>query len=167
MTTISWSQVSESEHIVQFCETDAFLIGSLSEFISTGLKLGDICIVLATEPHQTSLEQRLQRDGLEVDTARVRGEYISFDAAATLSQFMINGALSQERFFEIIGDIIEQAGQGRSRVRIFGELVTLLWEDGYRTEAIRLEELWNILAKTHSFSLFCTYPMYGFDGEMY
>ena len=167
MTTISWNQVSESDHIVQFCETDAFLIDSLSEFVGTGLKLEDVCIVLATEPHRASLEQRLQREGLEVDIARVRGQYISIDAAAALSKLMVDGALSQERFVEVVGGIIEQAGQGGSRVRIFGELVALLWEDGYRAEAIRLEELWNTLAKSHSFSLFCAYPMYGFGGEVY
>ncbi len=167
MTTISWSQVSTSEHIVQFCETDEYLIHSLSEYIHTGLKAGEACIVLATQPHRESLEQRLQEEGLDVDTARVRGQYVSFDAATTLAEFMVDGELDSERFVEVVGDIILRTGQGRGHVRIFGELVALLWKDGYRTEAIRLEELWNTLAQTYSFSLFCAYPMHGFGGEVY
>src|SRR5207248_431872 len=50
---------------------------------------------------------------------------------------------------------------------IFGELVALLWADGNRAAAIRLEELWDDLGKTHSFSLFCSYPMHDFSGEVY
>ena len=47
-----WSVMSESEHFVQFYETDAFLIHSVSEFIGAGLRAGDACIVLATESHR-------------------------------------------------------------------------------------------------------------------
>ncbi len=41
-------------------------------------------------------------------------------------------------------------------------MVALLWEEGNQAGAIHLEELWNDLARTHSFSLFCAYPMHGF-----
>jgi PAS domain S-box-containing protein len=97
----------------------------------------------------------------------VRGQYISLDAAATLAEFMVDGALDPKRFVELVGDIILRTGQGRSRVRIFGELVALLWASGNREEAIHLEELWNGLAQVYSFSLFCAYPMHGFGGEAY
>ncbi|HEU0048917.1 MAG TPA: hypothetical protein VFQ43_15100 [Nitrososphaera sp.] len=40
MTTASWIEISEAEHFVQFCETDAFFINSVSEFIGTGLRAG-------------------------------------------------------------------------------------------------------------------------------
>ena len=83
--------MSESEHFVQFCETDAFLIHSVSEFIGAGLRAGDACIVLATKPHRESLEERLEGDGLEVAAASVRGQYVSIDAAAMLSKFMVDG----------------------------------------------------------------------------
>jgi signal transduction histidine kinase len=41
-------------------------------------------------------------------------------------------------------------------------MVNLLWTDGNPEAAIRLEELWNDLASTHSFSLLCTYAMGNF-----
>ena len=44
-------------------------------------------------------------------------------------------------------------------VRAFGEMVALLWAEGNHAAAIRLEGLWNELQKSHSFSLFCAYPM--------
>src|SRR5579863_5174729 len=174
MTTISkksqtsnWSEMSEDEHFVLFCETEAFLIDSVSEFIGTGLMAGDAVIVIATEAHRESLEERLKADGLVVTVAHARGQYISIDAAATLSQFMVDGLPEPGRFNEVIENIIAQAAQGRRRVRIFGEMVALLWADGNRAAAVRLEELWNDLSRTHSFSLFCAYPMQGFGGDVY
>src|SRR5438128_12400917 len=80
---------------------------------------------------------------------------------------MIDGSPDPERFAEVIGSIITRAAKGRCHVRIFGELVALLWADGKRAAALRLEELWNDLARTYSFSLFCAYPMQGFGVEVY
>ena len=160
-------QAGQSEHFVQFCETDAFLMDSVSAFIGAGLRAGDAVIVLATKPHTESLEERLKGDGLEVAAARVRGQYVSMDAAATLSKFMVDGSPEPGRFAEVVGSMIALATQGRRHVRIFGEMVALLWAEGNRAAAVRLEELWNDLGKTHSFSLCCAYPMQGFDREVY
>jgi signal transduction histidine kinase len=44
-------------------------------------------------------------------------------------------------------------------------MVALLWADGNRQAAIYLEQLWNRLAQTKCFSLFCAYPMSSFDRE--
>ncbi len=167
MATAFRSEMSQSEHFVQFCETDAFLMNSLSEFIGTGLRAGEACIVVATQPHRESLEERLKEDGLEVAAARMQGQYVSLDAVTTLSQFMVDGEPSPGRFAEVVGSIITGAANGQRRVRIFGEMVALLWADVNRAAAIRLEELWNDLARTHSFSLFCAYSMQGFGGEGY
>ncbi len=160
-----WSAMGASEHFVQFCETDEFLIHSVSAYIGDGLRLGDACIVLATESHRESLEERLKGDGLEVAATHLRGLYASIDAAATLSKFMVEGSPEPGRFAEVVGSMIARAAKGQRRVRIFGELVALLWADGNRAAAIRLEELWNDLGKVHAFSLFCAYPMHGFGGE--
>ncbi len=159
--------MSEFEHFVQFCETDAFLAQSVSKFISAGLMKGDATIILATQAHRESIEEHLIADGLAVTVARARGRYISLDAATTLPQIMAGDSIDPVRFNKVIGNIIKQAAKGSRNVRVFGELVALLWADGNRAAAIQLEELWNDLARRHSFSLFCAYPMAGFDGDAY
>lgn len=67
----------------------------------------------------------------------------------------------------MIGNVIASVTDGRSRVRAFGEMVALLWAEGNHGGAIRLEELWNDLQNSHSFALFCAYPMNGFGGEKF
>jgi signal transduction histidine kinase/CheY-like chemotaxis protein len=160
-----WSEMGESDHFVQFYETDAFLLDSLSGYIGTGLSTGDACIVVANGAHRLGLEEKLQASGLDVAAARARGQYVSLDAAETLSKLMVDGQPEPGRFADIVGGIITRAAEGGRRVRIFGEMVALLWAEGSYDAAIRLEELWNGLGQTYSFLLFCAYPMNGFDGE--
>jgi PAS domain S-box-containing protein len=149
----------EAEHFVQFYEADAFLLNSLRDFIHAGLEAGEVCIVLATKAHREALNQGLEAIGVSVSEAQTAGQYLAWDAAETLAKLMEGDALAPERFTERVGGIVTQAAQGQRRVRIFGELVALLWASGNPSAAIQLEELWGSLQQTQSFLLFCAYPM--------
>lgn len=157
-----WHEKGEFEHLVQFYDTDAFLVDFLSEFTGTGLREGDVSIIIATKAHRDSLEERLQANGLDLAAARVSGAYISLDASETLSKIMVDGLVAPGRFAEVVGGLIIHAALTKRRVRVFGEMVTLLCEDGNYADAIRLEELWSELGNSHEFSLCCAYPMHGF-----
>jgi signal transduction histidine kinase/CheY-like chemotaxis protein len=157
-----WSGMGEHDHFVQFYETDSSLLNSLSDYIGTGLREGDGCIVVTREAHRERLDERLKDYGLDVAAARACGQYVSLDAGEALSQFTVDGHAEPERFSEIIGSVIARTAEGRRRVRIFGDMVALLCDEGNHAGAIHLENLWNDLSKTHSFSLFCAYPMNNF-----
>jgi excisionase family DNA binding protein len=158
-------KISAYDHFVQFYETDAFLLSSLKNFVSTGLAAGDASIVIATGPHRAGLEERLRADGLDVATARTDDQYISLDATEMLPTVMVDGAPEARRFAEVVASIIARAAKGQRRVRIFGELVALLGMDGNYPAAVRLEAFWNDLQKAHPFTLLCAYPMDLFGGE--
>ena len=162
---LDWSELRESQHFAQFYETDDFLLNALSGFIGAGLSTGEAGIVVTTRTHGEGLEELLQKYGLDLGTARASGQYVLLDAAETLSKFMVDGSPDPARFIEVLGDIVAHAAQGRRGVRIFGEMVALLWTEGKYDAAIRLEGLWNNLRETHSFVLLCGYPISGFDDE--
>ena len=166
-TRLDWSEMNGSDHFVQFYEADEFLVNSICRFITTGLSSDDACIVVATKTHRDELDECLKARGLDVAAASASGQYVALDAEETLSKFMIKGSPEPEPFDELIGNIITQAGKGRNRVRVFGEMVALLWAEGNCNAAIRLEELWNDLQKKHSFLLFCAYPINGFGGDAF
>ncbi len=157
-----WSALTEPEHFVQFYETDEYFLDSLEPFVITGLLAGDGVILAATGSHLKSLESRLLEGGFDVAGAVASGQYVALNAEDAVAQLMIDGVLSFQRFMGLIGGTVAQAAEGRSRVRIFGELVALLWADGDYDSAIQLEKLWNDLSKIHPFSLFCAYPLSGF-----
>jgi signal transduction histidine kinase len=162
-----WTKMSEPDHFVQFYESEAFLLTSLNDFIGAGLDSGDACIVVATKAHRAELKCRLRESGRNPVNARTSGRYISLDAAETLSKFMVAGAPDAKRFTKVIGDIINQAAACGHRVRIFGEMVALLFEEEKGYAAIQVEELWNKLAETHPFTLFCAYPLNQFKGDSF
>ncbi len=162
---LDWSAMEKKGHFVQFYEDDAFLVNTLSCFIGAGLKAGEACIVVAKQAHREGLEAQLQTAGFDLEAACLSGEYLSLDSSETLSKFMDDGVLVPQRFNELIGSLINRAAHGKRRVRIFGDMVALLCERGLHQLAIELEELWNDLQKTHSFSLFCGYAMKSFSGN--
>ena len=156
-------------HTVQFYEDDSFLVNEVSRLIGTALGAGDCAVVLATEAHRDGIAQRLAENGLNIGVAVKQGRFVSLDAAETLGKFMVGGQPDAERFTSVIGEVIVRAknatGREDARVVAFGEMVALLWAEGKRGAAIRLEQLWNSLAETHAFSLHCAYPMKGFSRQ--
>jgi signal transduction histidine kinase len=161
--------VSHAAHTVQFYGEDTFLLDGLSRFIGTALGAGDAAIVIATKAHRDGLAQRLKARGLDVARAAKEGRYVAIDAAETLTKFMRDGWPDAALFTEVVGSTLAQAalanGGRDSRISAFGEMVALLWAEGNAEAAVRLEELWNELARNYSLSLHCAYPMSGFDRE--
>jgi signal transduction histidine kinase/ActR/RegA family two-component response regulator len=161
----NWAEMCDTEHFVQFYEADGSLLNSISGFIGNAISAGEGAVVVATQAHRDGLDQLLQSNGLDVVGAKSRGRYLSLDASETLAKFMVDGLPDPQRFNDVIGGVIASVTDGDSRIRAFGEMVTLLWAEGNQAAAIRLEELWNDLQTAHSFSLFCAYPLRGLGGE--
>ncbi len=149
-------------HQVQFYSHDAVFLESVTHFIGAALKAGNAAIVFATKPHRDSLVQGLKAQGLDVDAAIQEGAYVSLDAADTLSTFMVNGLPDADRFLEGFRNLIQSASSavksGHPRTAICGEGVAILWAEGKRDAAIRLEQLGNILASTYKVDILCAYP---------
>jgi len=82
---------------------------------------------------------------------------------------MVEGMPDAARFAEIVGGAFARTKPSvkgtRPEIAAFGEMVSLLWTEGKIEAAVRLEQLWNELAKQHSFSLRCAYPVANFYGE--
>jgi signal transduction histidine kinase len=153
-------------HVVQFYGDDGFLLDELSRFIGTALGAGESAVVIATKEHRDGLARRLKSWGLDTTWPTTQGRYVAVDAAETLAKFMLQGWPDAARFAEVVGGLIERvktaSGGEARRVAAFGEMVALLWIEGKADAALRLEELWNDLARTHAFSLRCAYPMSSF-----
>lgn len=170
-TLANWQDAGAQAHVVQFYERDEFLISEVSRFIGTALGAGDAGIVIATKQHRDGISRQLASNGLNTSVATAQGRYVALDAADLLAKFMVAGQPDAERFRKLLGEIIERArksvGCEGARVVAFGEMVALLWADGEKDAAIRLEQLWNALAETHAFSLRCAYPIRSFSKRDY
>jgi signal transduction histidine kinase len=162
------SAFDPGSHSVQFYEDEEVFLDGLSEFVGSALGTGGACLVIATRAHRAGLAERLKGWGLDLSVAAKNNRFLSLDAEATLARFMVGGWPDEERFFGTIEPMLLQSKvalrhKGVSIVA-FGEMVALLWAAGNCEAALRLEQLWNELARRHSFALRCAYPM-GCFGE--
>jgi signal transduction histidine kinase len=156
-------------HVVQFYGEDGFLLDELSRFIGTSLGAGEGAVVIATKEHRDGLARRLTALGLDTTNAVVQGRYIALDAVETLAKITVGGWPDDALFADVVGSVMTRVTAASARehaqVAAFGEMVALLWLDGKPEAAIRLEQLWNDLSRTHTFSLRCAYPMSSFCRE--
>ncbi|MGH3835745.1 MAG: MEDS domain-containing protein [Pseudonocardiaceae bacterium] len=152
-------------HVVGFYETEAFLVDSVRDFLVPGLLAGNAAIVVATGSHLDLFGRALTEAGIDLRAAQRCGRYIALNASETLSKFMVECMPDAARFSAAMGTLVSRAAQRPCDVRIYGELVAVLWDQGNVGAAIALEDLWNDLATRHPFLLFCAYPIRAFDTE--
>jgi len=157
-------------HQAGFYSDDASLLDSLTQFIGAALTAGNAAIVVATESHRGRLLLRLQAHGLDIGAAIEQGRYISLDAAETVSTFMVNDLPDPGRFTEVTRDLISQAAKAvkvePARIAACGECASLLWTQGKAEAAIRLEHLWDQIAKSQRLDILCAYPLGSFQGKV-
>jgi signal transduction histidine kinase/ActR/RegA family two-component response regulator len=160
-----WNDMADSDHFVQFYETDEFLVESVSGYVGAALAAEDAAIIIATPDHRAAIQRELLSRGLDVSSAIERGQFLLLDAQETLAKIVVDDAIDPARFADVVGAAIVSVKQDRRRVRAFGEMVAVLWAEGNPDAAVQLEEQWNELTKLYTFSLFCAYPMSGFGGK--
>ena len=167
---VLWSQSDHGQeaeftrcHEVRFYSADEDFLEGVTHFIGAALKFGNAAIVVATKPHRDLLLEGLKALGVDTDGLIQQGAYLSLDAAEALSTFMINDWPDAGRFFKSFKNLIESALKAakakHARVVIFGEGVALLWAEGNRKAAMRLEQLGNVLVGTRKVDILCAYPL--------
>jgi PAS domain S-box-containing protein len=151
-------------HLVQFYEHEDFLTDRVAKFLAEGLQQGDVVTVIATGSHGRAYRHRLESRGIDVARACADGQLTFLDADETLATFMRSGEPDARLFEAEVGGLIERQSRnaGSKKLRAYGEMVDVLWKQGQKTAALRLEELWNALQARHSFSLLCAYAMASF-----
>jgi PAS domain S-box-containing protein len=156
-------------HVVQFYQDDNFLVETVSRYVGAALAAGDAAVVIATKKHRTAIDVLLRARGLDVAKVINQERYCAIDANEALTKFMRNGLPDPDDFKSVIGAVLEKAassvGSEQSRVAAFGEMVNVLWAARHYEAALRLEQLWNDLARAYSFSLLCAYPITGFKNK--
>jgi hypothetical protein len=145
------------DHAVSFYDLDTEVVAEVARYVAEGLSLGERVVVIATAGHRAAIDEAMLQHGMDAGRARTLGRYVTLDAAETLARFMVAGSPDPVGFEAVIGQVIDAAGEGGCRVRAFGEMVALLWNEGNVAATLRLESLWNDLARDRKFLLLCAY----------
>jgi hypothetical protein len=154
-------------HVVQFYETDAFLMGAVADFLGPPLAADEPVLVIATNEHLAGILARFEERKIDVQRALRQGFLTCLDAKSTLAALMIDETPDVARFHALVHPLLERCAalNGRGTVHAFGEMVELLAADGNISAAVRLESLWNELSSTYSIALLCGYSLNSFATE--
>jgi hypothetical protein len=146
-------------HFVQLYDSQpSSLAANVGLYVSEGLRRGDGVVVVCSREHRLSFSDY-------VDAPHAPGQLIWADAHETLAQVMKNGHPDWHSFERVIGGTLKQVrpAEGGAHTRVYGELVGLLWDARQYAAAVRVEQYWNLLIASGSFSLYCGYAMDVFD----
>ena len=151
-------------HAVQFYSDELSLAQFVAGFLAEGFDAGDAGVIIATPEHRVLIEAQLRHRQIDVDSLKRMGELAVVDARETLQMFMVNGVPHAPTFHYVLGRVLDQVCRAHpgSTIRAYGEMVNVLWRDGFEAAAIRLETLWNELAQSRHFKLLCGYSMGNF-----
>ena len=158
-------------HSVQFYEDDRFLVETVVDFFAVGLVDGLGAVAIATREHIAAFTRGLHEKGFDVERTCTNGQLTLLDAEELLASFMVGALPDASRFRRAMDGVLgshARFGDGareRRPVLAFGEMTDLLSREGNIDGAIRLEELWNELAETYTFSLLCAYSLGAFSED--
>jgi signal transduction histidine kinase/CheY-like chemotaxis protein len=147
------------EHDVRFYEGEDFLAGEVARHVGEGLRTGEAALVVARPALLSRVRAALRERGVGT------GQLVTLDAQETLDRIAVDGWPDEALFQQVVGARVQQLTQGGRRLRAYGEIVTLLCEQGRHDAAVRLEHMWNALAQLHDFALLCAYPMRLFTSD--
>jgi superfamily I DNA/RNA helicase len=148
------------DHFVQLYTDDDFLARAVVHFVEAGFAEGEAAVLIATPAHIALFTDRLSG----APGAMVRGQLVVVDAQATLKAFMVDGMPDRETFVEVVTGVLDRVrAAGYAKIRLYGEMVNLLWEQDALEAAVRLEELWNDLLAEQRVPLLCAYHIDPFD----
>ena len=153
-------------HAVCFYEDSLSLASTVARFIGEGLAASQAAVIVATASHSAFIRDQLMALGVDSQERIEHGELLMFDADDVLNRLMVGNRPDAERFDDTISPIVDNSAGGRKRlVRIYGEMVNVLWSSGREDAALSLEILWHQLIAGRKCSLLCGYSSGVCPGE--
>jgi hypothetical protein len=146
-------------HVAHFAERPERHVAPVGSFLAASLRSGGAAVIFAERHQRARLAEHLAALGIGIDTARRSGALVERDAAAAVAQLTgAAGGVDPSAFETVVGSPIRAAAGRGGPVRVYGEMVGLLWSRGQLGHALALEQLGNELATGQPVDLFCGYP---------
>jgi MEDS: MEthanogen/methylotroph, DcmR Sensory domain len=161
MNTVGRPVSARSYHAVRFYENEKSLAQMVGEFLAGAFEDDSPAIFVATPAQRGAILRELVLRGVDVVSRQRSADLILIDAQEMLSSIIADDTLDGNAFTDVMTAVIQRACRGRTdcTIRIYGQMVDVLWQAGKRELAIDLEMCWNQLAATQRFSLLCGYAM--------
>ena len=161
---------SSGNQTVQICLNESSQVDLVTRYIKDGLINGESVIVIARPELRQILKSHTDAfsfNGHNIQDLQAQGQIKLFDAESVLSTLRIDGNLEEDLFHECVAVPIFNAKSKYGKVRVFGEMVDILWKQREHDLAIRLESFWRNLSDTQDFTFLCTYTLNNLNFSAY
>ncbi len=163
-------------HVVHFYKDPNELSHIVSRFLADGLAIGQPAVVVARAQLCRRIEVSLESLGIDVRLSKADGRLVVLIADTILPELLIGGRPDPVLFRRAVDSLCKQMHEMRvvdsdwhrmhqmradGVVRVYGEMVDVLWQAGERVAALELEELWNTLPSSYRFLVLCSYSTDG------
>lgn len=161
----AWQQLlarpGAGDHVAQVYRDPGFLAAALAHYVSEGLRLGEAVLVVVRSAHWEACLRELRGLGrTDLAAAQRSGQLTVLWAEETLPTILSEAELiDPDRFHRVVGSRVARLQEEWPWLRVFGEMVDLLWQEGRCPCAVELEELWNELIRVRRLSLLCAYGL--------
>jgi hypothetical protein len=167
MATPAWESLLRTphpcDHLVQLYNDEGFLGRAVTYFITPGLLDGEAAAIIAIPEHVVLFKEQFRRARVDVAQAIERGQLFFLDADTCLSKFMVDGMPDRAKFNDLVIPLLDRMrASGYENIRLYGEMVNLLWDHNMEA-TVALEELWNQVLADQGVSLLCAYRIDNFD----
>jgi DNA-binding NarL/FixJ family response regulator len=161
-TTIDGRVAREIQcHEAGFYSDESSVLDAYARFAEAALDAGNGLLMVVASSRRDQLYQRLQARGIDIDHTIKERRCLWRDVPAALSSFMVDGRVDEARFWNAASALIMEAARASKRdpprVSVCGDGAATLLQDGLTDAAIRLEQLWDDVARTFNVDIFCPY----------
>ncbi|MEA3200126.1 MAG: hypothetical protein QOE90_1554 [Thermoplasmata archaeon] len=147
-------------HLGIVAHDDESLARAVAAWAAEGLKAGGGVILLGSSARLESVRAKLLDAGLDAGRLERAGTLVLLEADWLLAKLMFDGSPDATSFRALLNEILRRVGGtvgDPTRVRAWGELVSLLHKRGNAAAATSLERLWDEAIAQYGFSLLCSY----------
>jgi hypothetical protein len=148
-------------HIVFPCADEGLIAQAAALFLAGGLANEESVVLITTPAHGDAIERLLERD-FDIVDLKSKGQLIALDAERQLAKLLVDQMPDAGIFETTVKNLITTAKHNSrvGRVRVFAEMVSLLWKINLEA-TVRLEEFWNNAIEVYSVPVLCSYSMNG------
>lgn len=154
-------------HLVKVCRDREVKLEAVAHYVAEGLRNGEAVTVIARSRLRKSLIDCMGAFDFDTQSLQDQGQIKFLDAEFLLSSISFDGEIDAEAFEKFVASPMRTIKLKYGKLRIFGEMVDILWQKDSHDMAMQLEDLWNGLFKKFEFSMLCTYSLNHIDPDAY
>ena len=150
----------EPRHDVAFYADWPRLDECVFQYSFDGLLAEETIVLILSGRSLQMVSTVLSDHGLDIAELVETGRFALFDADDTLAKIDGPSGVDWAAVTSLANDLVDTASSSGRPVRLFGEMVTMLWNHDRVTEALELERFWHELSGRRRLDVLCAYPSF-------